>query len=178
MTEPLYHLSEEPGITRFEPRPRPAGAPAGEPAVWAIDRAHLRNYLLPRDCPRVTFHAKPGSDPADVDRLLAGARSVVAIESGWVPRLLETRLYRYALPPGSFTRADAGAGYWVSRTAVAPLAVTAIPDLLAALLEEDVELRITPSLWPLYDRVVESTLQFSIIRMRNARPRPGGSPCA
>jgi len=25
--------------------------------VWAIDGDHLRNYLVPRDCPRVTYYA-------------------------------------------------------------------------------------------------------------------------
>ena len=30
------------------------------------------------------------------------------------------------------------------------------------------ELRITPSLYPLWDRVIETTLDFSGIRLRNA----------
>jgi hypothetical protein len=33
------------------------------------------------------------------------------------------------------------------------------------------ELRFVPSLWPLRDAVVESSLQLSFIRMRNALPR-------
>jgi hypothetical protein len=45
----LFHVSEEPGIERFEPRPSEY---AGEPAVWAIDAERLRNYLVPRECPR------------------------------------------------------------------------------------------------------------------------------
>jgi len=45
-------------------------------------------------------------------------------------------------------------------------------DALAELTHRDVELRVTPSLWPLRDAVVASTLQFSLIRMRNATPRP------
>lgn len=32
-------------------------------------------------------------------------------------------------------------------------------------------LRVVPSLWPLHDAVVVSTLQFSMIRMRNAQSR-------
>jgi len=67
---------------------------------------------------------------------------------------------------------DAGAGYYVSREAVSPQGVTPITDLLAELTRRDVELRVTPSLWPLRDAVAASTLQFSIIRMRNAAPRP------
>ncbi len=49
----LFHVSEESGIKRFEPRALEGG---GKPVVWAIDDARLRNYLVPRDCPRVTFY--------------------------------------------------------------------------------------------------------------------------
>jgi hypothetical protein len=48
----LFHVSEEPGTERFEPR-APAGA--GDPVVWAIDAERLRNYLVPRECPHVTY---------------------------------------------------------------------------------------------------------------------------
>ena len=71
----------------------------------------------------------------------------------------------------SFELNDAGAGYYISREPVAPSRVTPIDDLLAALLAHDVELRVMPSLWRLCDTVVASSLQFSIIRMRNAQPR-------
>ena len=46
----VYHVSEEPGIELFEPRPIDA---SGDSFVWAIDDEHLRNYLVPRECPRV-----------------------------------------------------------------------------------------------------------------------------
>jgi hypothetical protein len=49
--------------------------------------------------------------------------------------------------------------------------MTTIDDVLAALIERDVELRVMPSLRKLRDAVVASTLQFSIIRIRNAQPR-------
>ena len=71
----------------FKPRFEPREAAAAEAAVWAIDDARLRNYLVAREYPRVT------------------------------------------------------------------------------------EVRIVRSLWPLHDAVVTSTLQCSMIRMRNALPR-------
>jgi hypothetical protein len=46
-----------------------------------------------------------------------------------------------------------------------------IEDLLGELLACDIELRVMPSLWPLCDAVVASSLRFSCIRMRNALPR-------
>lgn len=172
--ETLFHASEEPDIARFEPRVTP-GSPAGptDRLVWAIDDEHLANYLLPRDCPRVCFYPLPTSDPADVARLMGQttAKRVVAVESGWLDALRAARLHVYELPTATFEPFDTGAGYYVSRLPVDPLRVATVDDLLAALLAREVELRITPSLWPLRDAVVSSTLQFSCIRMRNARPR-------
>jgi hypothetical protein len=172
--EPLFHISANAKITRFVPRP-PPNPDAGQAGlmVWAIDSAHLHTYLLPRDCPRVTFYAAPDSTPDDLAGLLGAtsARFVVAIESGWLAAVRACRLYQYALPPETFEPVDPGAGYYISRVVVTPLSVTPIDDILAALLAHDVELRVMPSLWRLHDAVAASTLQFSIIRMRNARPR-------
>jgi hypothetical protein len=56
MAERLFHVSEQANIGRFDPRPSEF---ASVPVVWAIDDARLRNYLVPRDCPRVTFYAGP-----------------------------------------------------------------------------------------------------------------------
>ncbi len=169
----LYHVSEDPGITCFVPRPAPdpASGLTGN-MVWAIDNAHLPNYLLPRDCPRVTFYARPDSDPTDVERLLSGtsARRVIAIEAGWFGRVLTQSLFLYELPAQTFSVLDAGAGYHISREPVTPASVRRIDDVVGELTRHDVELRIMPSLWKLRDAVVASSLQFSIIRMRNAQP--------
>ncbi len=39
--ERMFHVSEDAGIDRFEPR---VARPGGEALVWAIDEEHLRNY--------------------------------------------------------------------------------------------------------------------------------------
>jgi hypothetical protein len=172
----LCHVSDRPDIAEFTPRPPQGYSPAAVrgDVVWAIDESLLHNYLLPRDCPRVTCYALPGTDPADVARLLGttAARHVVAVESGWLRRIREAVLYVYTLPRPTFVPVDAGAGYYVSHQAVRPLEVARVDDVLGALVARDVELRVMPSLWPLRDAVVASTLQYSCIRMRNARPRP------
>ena len=173
MTPILFHVSEKPGIRRFEPRAAPEGSGReGQKLVWAIDEEHLHAYWLPRDCPRVTFYALPDSRHEDVERLLGDADFVVTMESSWFERALATPLYQYVFAPDTFVVNDSGAGYYVSTTAVEPLAVTRIENPLKAILERGVELRVTPSLWSLRDKVVASSLQFSCIRMRNARPRP------
>ena len=167
----LFHVSEEPGIERFKPRPSHS---TDEPVVWAIDVDHLRNYLLPRECPRVTYYAGPETTAADVERFLGASPAVIAVENAWLERLRSCRLYCYHLPPQTFTCNDECAGYFVSRQAVVPTQVEVVDDLLVALLERGVELRFLSNLWPLRDAVVSSTLQFSLIRMRNALPR--GAP--
>ena len=165
----LFHVSEEPGIGRFEPRPSPY---TDEPVVWAIDAARLRNYLLPRDCPRVTYYAGRETTAADAERFLGSSPAVIAVESAWLERLRACRLYCYHLPPETFACIDECAGYFVSREPVVPTRVQVVDDLLAALLGRGVELRFVPDLWLLRDAVVSSTLQFSLIRMRNALPKP------
>lgn len=171
----LFHVSDKVGIMRFVPRlVRPDHPLAlAQPVVWAVEDRLLHNYLLPRDCPRVTFYARPDSDPADVARLMGqtAARYIVAIESGWLDAVRSAVLYLYEFPGEGFKCLDKGAGYYVSPAAVAPLSVQRVDDLLAELVQRDVELRITPSLWPLRDAVLNSTLQFSCIRMRNALSR-------
>ena len=51
---------------------------------------------------------------------------------------------------------------------VAPLTISPVDDIMAELLNRNVELRFMPSLVQLADAVSNSTLNFSIIRMRNA----------
>ena len=168
----LFHVSEESGIERFEPRPSQY---ADEPVVWAIDADRHCNYLLPRECPRVTYYAGPKTTAPDVERFLGSSPAVIAVESAWLDRLRSCRLYCYHLPPQTFACTDECAGYFVSRRPVVPAQVEAVDDPLAALLGRGVELRFVPNLWPLRDAVASSTLRYSLIRMRNALPRSSPS---
>src|SRR5262249_45846290 len=129
------------------------------------------NYLLPRDCPRVTYYAGPQTSAADVERFLGDAKAVVAIEDAWSDRVRSCRLYCYQLPAAPFTCFDECAGYFVSRAPVTPIGAHVINDPLAEPRERGVDVRFLPYLWPLRDSVVASTLLFSMIRMRNAAPR-------
>jgi hypothetical protein len=109
----------------------------------------------------------------DVEWLMCGtsARAVVAIESGWLERVRATPLVCYQLPAQGFQCIDEGAGYYVNPNEVEPIHKTIVDDPLAVLVDRGVELRVMPCLWDLRDRVIQSTLQFSIIRWRNAAPR-------
>ncbi|KZE51472.1 hypothetical protein AV540_00420 [Brevibacillus parabrevis] len=166
----VFHYSEDSTIADFQPRLHPSH-PSLPPLVWAIDAARAPMYYFPRDCPRIAFYAKPDSSAADQQRFLGltSARMVIAIESRWYPILAQTTMYQYTFAADSFSCLDEGAGYFVSKEPVQPLQVTAMGDLLACLGEADVELRITPSLAPLKEALLDSSLHFSMIRMRNAR---------
>lgn len=165
----LYHFSEDPTIKRFVPRP-PLAHPETEPLVWTIDAWHAPMYFMPRDCPRVCGWPLPTTTPEDHARFFSyvSGRMIVAIEAGWLERLHTTRLYRYVMPAASFESLQ-DAGMHVSRETVVPLRVELVGDLVAALLAVPVELRICASLLPLADALIDSTLHFSLIRMRNAR---------
>ena len=166
----LYHFSEEPDIRVFEPRVAPSST-LSEPFVWAIGEAQQVMYFFPRDCPRACFW--PGDFTAldDRDRLFGAvnARMVIAIEAAWLDRIRAATLYRYEMPPDTFApRAQDGSGHFISREAITPLAIEPIEDLLGAIVGEGVELRITPSLVELWKSVIQSTLDFSGTRLRNA----------
>jgi Family of unknown function (DUF6886) len=169
----LFHVSEASGIERFEPR---VSGDTSRPVVWAIDAGRLRNYLVPRDCPRVTYYADGETTPADVERFLGSSPTVVAVECGWLERLRSCRLYRDHLPPETFECLDECAGYFVSRVPVVPVRVEIVDDPIAELRRRRVELRLVPSLWPLRDAVVASTLRVSLIRLRHAVSRTRASP--
>jgi Family of unknown function (DUF6886) len=168
----LFHISEGPGIERFDPRPSELTA---APVVWAIDADRLRNYLVPRECPRVTFYAGPQTTLVDRERFLGSSVAVVAVEQKWLERVQGSRLYCYHLMPQTFECVDECAGYFVSRESVLPARVEVLEDPVSELRRRGAELRVVPNLWPLRDAVVASSLQFSIIRMRNALPRSAAS---
>ena len=167
----LLHFSESATLTRFEPTVPPGGA--GEPFVWAIAPERAALYLLPRECPRIGFWAKSDTSPSDRYRFLSQtpARRVVVIESSWVGRLCACKLFAYRFAPDLFSL-TAMDGYYTTQVPVTPESVRPVGDLLEAIAGENAELRIAPNLWTIHDAVQDSTLNVSVLRMRNAAPRP------
>ncbi len=165
----LWHVSEDPSLGRFEPHVA-ATAVETEALVWAVDTRHLPLYWFPRDCPRATFWAHAGSAREDLDRLLGEGARAHAVEEAWLPRLRTVRLYAYRLPERPFVSHEVG-GYWVAREPVEPFERVALADPVSLHEQAGIELRVLPSLWPLWDAVVASTLEYSGIRLRNAAPR-------
>ncbi|MFE1246146.1 DUF6886 family protein [Fictibacillus sp. NPDC058756] len=166
----LYHFSEEDNIEIFQPRKHPS-FPDRPPMVWAIDEERSPLYLLPRDCPRIGFWATPETSDDDREKYLhtTSADKIIAIESNWLDRLQNTKLYRYSFAPDHFTMMDEGAGYFVSYETERSLEMEAVGSLLGAMVQKGVELRIMPSLQPLAEQLPKTTLHYSMIRMRNAK---------
>jgi hypothetical protein len=164
----LWHVSDRAGIARFEPRAVETHF-RQDPLVWAIDDAHVPAYWFPRDLPRATFWAAAGTSDEDVERYLHGDRSlrVHVIQRDWLEEMRAARLYAYLLPPETFELQDATAGYYVSPVAVEPLAVEELFDLERLHADAGIDLRVTDDLRSLWSGVVESTLAFSGIRLRN-----------
>lgn len=154
----LFHVSENSEIPRFEPRPVPStDAGVTGLAVWAVDEIHLPNYLLPRDCPRVTF--------------ANGLQRVVVVENSWKKRIEQCTLWLYEFPNVNFQLVDAGAGYYISRETIIPKSKTKIKNLFDELRLRKAEVRFLPHLWDIRDEITQSGVEFSIIRFRYARPR-------
>lgn len=169
----LYHISETPDIKKFIPK---QSLRKQKSLVWAISEDKLHNYLLPRECPRVTFFAKPNSDCADIKKLIGDSNitAVIAIEKKWLPIITKTILYKYEFNPKDFIMEDECAGYYVSENRQIPISVITINNILDELLKYNIELRILPSIWEIREKVIKSSLGFSIIRMQNAAlPKDG-----
>jgi hypothetical protein len=169
----LYHVSDKADIDVFEPRIPQTPTPATtEPVVWAVDEAHLVNYLVPRECPRVAFYVTPTTTAEDRVRFFGGGSShhVVAIEAAWFQRATDATLWLYEFPSHSFMCTDQTAGYFVSRVPVVATSRYRVTNPLSALANAGAELRVLPSLRALATVVAGSSLAFSCIRMRNSAP--------
>jgi uncharacterized protein DUF6886 len=162
----LWHVSEDPTVKVFHPHHNELHA-LDEPLVWAVATQDSWLYWFPRDCPRACFNANEDTTNDDVENWLDGDRTlcVSVIEAGWLERFRSARIYAYRLPAETFEPWDK---FYVSRKTVVPLELVEFGDLLARHAEAGNELRITPSLYPVWDRVIETTLDFSGIRLRNA----------
>jgi len=166
----LWHVSENAAIERFEPHVS-ATAQSPEQWVWAVDTRHLPFFWFPRQCPRGTFWATASTTSQDAELLFKASR-VHAVEAGWLDRIRRARVVAYELPGENFARHPEVGGYWLSAGPVEPLDVVELGDLLELHAVSGIELRIVPNLWPLWNRVIASTLEFSGIRLHNALPAP------
>jgi hypothetical protein len=168
----LWHFSEDRSLGRFRPH-APATNPEARPLVWAVDTRHAPMFWFPRDCPRGCIWPVSATTPEDRERFFgqSAANRVHVTEAGWLGRMRDCRLYAYRLPVAAFRPHEVG-GYWVADETVNAIEQVVIGDLLDKHASAGIELRITPSIWPFWRRVTNSTVEFSGSRLRNSAPHP------
>ena len=169
----LWHFSEDPSLGRFVPHV-PVTNPHDPPLVWAVDTRHAPMFWFPRDCPRGCIWPVSTTTAADQERFFgqSGADRVHVIESDWLERMRACRLYAYRMPGGVFRPHHVG-GYWVTGQVVEATERVLVDDLLGQHALAGIELRITPSIWPFWQKVTSSTVEFSGSRLHNAAPGTG-----
>lgn len=91
-------------------------------------------------------------------------------ESGWLFRVRSAELYVYSFDPEPFELYPEPSGFYVARRAVVQVSCEPVGDLLGRHAEAGIELRFTPSLWPLHRAVAGSSLRYSTVRLKNAQP--------
>jgi hypothetical protein len=172
----VLHFSEDPTITRFVPHVAPTSALA-DAYVWAVDAYQAPSYWFPRQCPRAMAWSLPSTSVADRERILGAGcgERVHAIEYGWLEAVRTVRLYAYRLPAGPFRPiGEPNPHAMVSTDPVSPLGPPEpVGDLLEHHAAAGIQVRLLGNLWPFWDEVIASTVDFSGIRLRNALPRSG-----
>ena len=162
----LWHFSEDPTLGRFAPH-TPVTNPAVPPLVWAIDTRHSPTYWFPRDCPRACIWTL--ATTSERDRAMFFSQSdtprIHVIESAWLERMRECRLYAYRMPSDTF-RPYSVTGYWVSNDVVHSIERVDVYDLVDRHVDASIELRVTPTIVPFWEQVVGSTLGYSGCRLR------------
>ena len=167
----LFHVSEEADIREFIPRlPMRKDLDPNTGLVWAIDEAHLPNFLTPRNCPRVCYHIGPNTTERDRKRFFSDSINyVVVLEHGWYDAMRNTTLYLYEFAADEFVLQDDVAGYWVATTVQKPIAKYELYDLISEQNKRGVDLQFAASLYDIAREVKESTLNWSICRMAFAQ---------
>jgi hypothetical protein len=120
----------------------------------------------------------PTTTPEDRERFFGQSATsrVPVIEAGWLARMRDCRLYAYRFPVEPFRPHDEVGGYWVTEEQVDAIERMDIDDLVGRHATAGIELRITPSIWPFWRRVADSTVEFSGSRLRNSAPHPDRLP--
>ena len=165
----VFHYSEDGTISRFVPHV-PQTNPSHPPAVWAMDAEHSPLYWFPRNCPRISVWANDDAQRTVLrDTFETDATRICACECRWIDGVRRGRIYRYAFDGDQFAPCTGAEGQYISGEVVIPRSVDVLDDLLGLHAAAEVELRFTPKLGSLMDRMLASGLPFSYVRIRDAR---------
>jgi hypothetical protein len=114
--------------------------------------------------------ARDETEQASLSELFESEASrIVAAETHWMERVRDGKLYRYVFGAAAFEPWGEADGQYVSHDVVYPERVELLDDLFALHAAAAVEVRFTPRLGALMDRILESGLPFSFVRIRDAK---------
>ncbi|WP_329005872.1 hypothetical protein OHA18_21040 [Kribbella sp. NBC_00709] len=165
----VLHFSEDPTITTFRPHVARTNGKV-TPYVWAVGHDRSPDYWFPRQSPRAMAWVGPATTSEDRDRIIgAGSGTRVhAVEYGWLDAIRSVELYAYRLPADKFVAHDAAV---VATTEVQPLGPPdRVGDLFRLHEQAGIQLRVLHRLHDFWTETVASTLEWSGIRLRNAKP--------
>ena len=160
----LFHYSEDPHITAFEPHV-PRTNPGAPPAVWTIDAARAPLYWFPRNCPRVAVWANDSSEQSVLqERFRTDASRVHFALDAWLDAINRCHLYEYRFDPAPFAPWPDAEGQWVTHERVSARSVEAVGDLCRRHEGAGVDLRFVADLAPMRAQAQEGDLPFSVVR--------------
>ncbi|TCO43914.1 hypothetical protein EV646_111106 [Kribbella antiqua] len=165
----VLHFSEDPTIEVLRPHVAKTAQQVTR-YVWAVGHDRAPDYWFPRQCPRAMAWVGPSTTPEDRDRIIgAGSGTRVhAVEYSWLDAMRSVKLFAYRLPADVFVEYDAAV---VASTEVRPLGPPErVGDLFDLHAEAGIQLRVLPRIRDFWSEVITSTVEFSGIRLRNARP--------
>ncbi|MEV4888742.1 DUF6886 family protein [Nonomuraea sp. NPDC055795] len=167
----VLHFSEDPTIKQFVPHVAKTSV-LRESYVWAVGPERCPDYWFPRACPRAMAWKVARTTERDAERIIGAGSGerVHAIEYGWLKAIMEVRLFAYRLPADPFEPIGDPPHAVVAQVPVLPLGPPEpVTDLIDLHEEAGIQLRVLDNLWPFWNEVTASTLEFSGIRLRNAR---------
>lgn len=169
--ERLFHVSEENNISKFVPRPSPSTFEnLTKNVVFAIGENLLHNYLLPRECPRVSYSFGKNTTFIDKNKYLQKKNFVLVLQDNWIKEINKTSIYLYEFDSKHFKVLDETANYYVSNKIEIPKNKQKITDLIEYLSRIiKLELLIVKDLRKVANEIQQTSLDYSFIRMRNLK---------
>ena len=173
----LFHISEDPKISVFVPKLSPSHLNIIKAAVvMTVSENHVHNYMLPSECPRISYYAGSDTDSRDIKKFFGVSTPayIMAVENRWIKKIQSTTLYCYEFDSRHFSLHDESIGHYSSYKTVVPISVKPIYSILDELLKRNLELRFMTTLDKLAMEVRKSTLYPSLIKIRGLEPEKLG----
>jgi len=169
----LFHISEDPKINVFVPRLSPSHFNIIKAdVVMAVSENLVHNYMLPKECPRLSYHAGPDTTPRDTKKFFGfcTAAHIMAVENRWIKKIQSTTLYCYEFDSRHFSLFDESTGDYTAYKTIVPISIKPIYSILDELLKRNIELRFMPTIDKLAMEIRKSSLHSSLIKIRGLEP--------